>query len=168
MSRILKVFLVFYLIFLALYLIFIYPEQIQTQPSVKLYNLPEEGKIREEKFIKVQINDKEFLLEVADEPKEWEKGLSGRVNLEGDGMIFIFPESDYYGFWMKDMRFSLDFVWVGESGVIVDITENVSPETFPKVFYPSKPVKYVIEFPAGYVQKYKLTQGMRILFLGYR
>ena len=45
------------------------------------------------------------------------KGLSGRDNLADDeGMFFVFEKSDIYPFWMKDMKFAIDIIWIMEDG----------------------------------------------------
>lgn len=109
------------------------------------------------------INDETLTVEVADEPREQAKGLSGRDSMDQDrGMIFVFPDPIVAGFWMKEMRFPLDFLWVDEYGVIVEITKNVSPDTFPKTFSPSSPVLYVIEVNAGWSDDKNIRVGDKI------
>lgn len=89
-------------------------------------------------------------LDVADDLSERQLGLSGRTNLGDDeGMLFVFDDAGRHGFWMKDMNFSIDILWLDESGVIVDIAESVAPNTYPEIFYPSLEASYVLEVPAG-------------------
>ena len=45
--------------------------------------------------------------------------------------------------------FPIDIVWIGEDMRIVGITKNVSPETFPEVFRPPLPARYVLETKSG-------------------
>ena len=86
-------------------------------------------------------------------------GLSGRKSLgEREGMLFIFEESDAFGFWMKDMNFSIDIVWINDLMQVVGMEENVSPDTFPKIFYPPVPIRYVLELPSGYLKEHPFTQ----------
>ncbi len=100
--------------------------------------------------VEINIAGKKFLVEIADTEEKRTQGLSGREFLKGnEGMIFVFPESDYYGFWMKDMRFPIDIIWLDENFSVIGITEHVSPETFPNVFYPPEPVRFVLEVSAG-------------------
>ena len=97
---------------------------------------------------------------IADTEEERELGLSGRPGLApGSGMLFIFPEVGKYAFWMKDMRFSIDILWLANDGRVIYIKENVSPNTFPASFAPSSPARYVLELPAGYVQTHNITVG---------
>lgn len=107
--------------------------------------------IKAEKY-DLKINDFLLRVEIADIEEKRMMGLSGRQNLaENEGMLFVFEEPDFYSFWMKDMNFPIDIVWIGQDLKIADITENVSPETFPNVFGPKAKIKYVLEVNAGLV-----------------
>jgi len=98
----------------------------------------------------VSIEGKTFKVEIADNDIERAKGLSGREFLaQGHGILFIFPQPGVYGFWMKDMNFSIDIVWLDEDLKVVGIEQNVGPETFPQTFYPPVHIKYVVEVNAG-------------------
>lgn len=105
---------------------------------------------------RLKIDGVEILVEVADTPEKREKGLSGRDFLpENQGMLFVFERPDYWGFWMKEMKFPLDFIWIKDNKV-VEITENVKPQDFqpPKVLQPKTPVGKVLEVNGGFVEKY--------------
>ena len=78
------------------------------------------------------------------------------------GMLFVFPKLEKYGFWMKDMKVAIDMLWIADDGTVVTLLENVSPATYPSVFYPDSPVKYVLETRAGYAHAYGITKGVRI------
>lgn len=113
----------------------------------------------------IKINDTEILVEIRDTPVERAQGLSGREVLEeGKGMLFIFDEPTVPGFWMKDMNFSIDIVWIDENRQIVGVEKNLAPETYPQNFFPKDPVKYVLEIPAESVDKYKIATGTVIQF----
>jgi len=99
----------------------------------------------------VKINDTSIKVEIADTVESRAQGLSERKILrDGTGMLFIFDSSGQYGFWMKDMNFSIDIVWISESFEVIGIEHEVTPETFPTIFYPPGPVRYVLELPAGF------------------
>lgn len=88
--------------------------------------------------------------EVVKTPEAMERGLGGRPSIEENyGMLFIFGAPGTYGFWMKDMLAPIDIIWLSDNGTIVGIEENVSPDSYPKVFYPSSPVRLVLETKAG-------------------
>jgi len=99
----------------------------------------------------IKIKDQVFKLEVADTLAKKQKGLADRESMpQNYGMIFIFEKKGIYSFWMKEMRFPLDFLWI-DGDKIVEITRNVpvpSDEDF-LIYQPQVPVNKVIELNAG-------------------
>lgn len=95
-----------------------------------------------------------FQVEIANTLASRAQGLSGREGLvPREGMIFLFPIAAKYGFWMKDMRFALDMVWIKNNRVI-EITENIPPPKDPSTimlpsYYPPEAVDTVLEISAG-------------------
>ena len=74
----------------------------------------------------VEVGGVVFEVEIADDAAERAQGLSGRDPLPEDGgMLFVYQEPVVPGFWMRQMRFPLDFVWIGEDCEVVDVTPNV-------------------------------------------
>lgn len=93
-----------------------------------------------------------------------EKGLSGRVSIPNAyGMLFVFPMSDYYGFWMKDMLVPLDIFWLDDQGQVVWIQKDVATSTYPNVFKPTEPARYVLETVAGFADLYQVATGTPLL-----
>lgn len=91
-----------------------------------------------------------YVVELAETKEEHALGLSGRTELDADmGMLFIFDQPGRYGFWMPDMHFPIDIIWIDADWRIVDISANVPPESYPKVFTPTSPAMYVLEVYAG-------------------
>lgn len=108
---------------------------------------------------RVLINGMEFGVEIADNPASRIRGLSGRDGLGFDeGMLFIFDTAGNYGFWMNDMAFPIDIIWIS-GGRIVGFAPNLSPESFPEVFYPPEPADRVLEAAAGTVEKKEFKIG---------
>jgi len=104
-----------------------------------------------------------FKVEISDTPRERSQGLSGREELVPEsGMLFIFSRSDYHGIWMKDMNFPIDILWIDETGIIVDIQKNIHPDTYPEVFKPRRPARFVLEIPSGAVDNSELHVGQRL------
>jgi uncharacterized membrane protein (UPF0127 family) len=104
-------------------------------------------------------------VEVVHTPESIAQGLSGRDEIGSDGMLFVFPAKGQQVFWMPDMKFDIDIVWLRE-GMVVGILPNVpKPErqgqdrrTLPK--YPSQQdVDMVLEVPAGTTEQWKLQVG---------
>lgn len=108
----------------------------------------------------------ELVLEVANTDVRRAEGLSGRKEIKpNEGMLFVFPEDREHGFWMKDMGFPIDILWLDRGYRIVDVRENVEPESYPKVFRPDVSARYTLELPAGFFAQYKLSKGMPLEIL---
>ena len=104
-------------------------------------------------------NQKEISVVAADTPNLWTKGLSDTESLPEEGMLFIFEKPDTYSFWMKDMSYPIDIVWIDADKKIVQIDSNISPNTFPRTFKPITPVLYVLETSALFSEKNMLHVG---------
>ncbi len=113
----------------------------------------------------VRIGSTTLSVEIPQTTEQKEKGLSGRSLLESNkGMFFIFDTPDRYGFWMPDMYFPIDIVWINSDLRIVDIAREVFPASYPKVFYPNTEALYVLEVRAGLAEELGWTVGMPIAF----
>ena len=105
-----------------------------------------------------------FIVEIANTPLAQTLGLSGRDQLKADkGMLFIFPQQRTQKFWMKDMLFPIDIVWINGDRVI-GFSENIQPEPSKNIlnfsiYYPPENVNKVLEINAGAVKKYNLWVG---------
>jgi uncharacterized protein len=98
-------------------------------------------------------------LEIASTPSAQELGLGGRAALAPDaGMIFPYANPGRPGFWMKGMRFALDFVYL-RGGRVVELKENVLPTPLPTPFFPSEDIDAVIEVNAGLVKAHGIKVG---------
>jgi len=97
-------------------------------------------------------------LEVADTPERRGRGLSGREGLaEGTGMLFVFDETGRHVIGMKDIQFALDVLWLNETFHIIYMVENMTPESFPTMYYSRKPARYVVELPVGFVSTHNIS-----------
>src|SRR3989344_4795926 len=84
---------------------------------------------------------------------------------ENEGMLFIFAESRQHPFWMKDMKFPIDIIWLNENMSIVYIKKDARPESYPKIYSPDKDSKYVLEVVSGFAEKHALKIGDKIEFI---
>jgi uncharacterized membrane protein (UPF0127 family) len=110
-------------------------------------------------FPTVHVHSTTIRVEIARTNSEQQKGLSGRVGLaEHHGMLFIFDQPGSYGFWMKDMQFPIDILWI-EKGQVVAITPQLLPASYPAVVVPPSAVTYVLEIPAGEASRDHIHQG---------
>jgi hypothetical protein len=117
-------------------------------------------------FKTVALGSGVFSLELADTPQKRALGLSGREKLDSDkGMLFVFEKEGRYSFWMKDMKFPLDIIWLDKNLKVVEIKENVQPESFPAAFTSKTKALYVIELNGGVAQKYNIKVGEKAVFL---
>ncbi len=126
--------------------------------------LTQEG-IEKKELPIVCITDFCFYVEIANTDQLRQKGLSLRESLSNDsGMLFVFEESGHFSFWMKDMLFSLDMIWIGQDGKIIYIEKDTLPCGFecPTISPPRTEEflsKYVLEVNAGLSEIYNFSIG---------
>ncbi len=102
-------------------------------------------------------------VDIADTDALREQGLSGRDTLpEGKGMLFVFEQDNAWGIWMKDMRFPIDIIWADGQGRVITIADSIAPGTYPEIFYPSAPARYVLELPAGFAAAHGIAVGSKL------
>ncbi len=109
--------------------------------------------------------------EVATTPAARSKGLGGRESMADDaGMLFVFPNARQATFWMKDMRFPLDFVWISADKHVEEVTQNVAaPAPGTKdpdltLYKAAEAVQYVVELNAGVVEASGIRVGDAVTF----
>ena len=113
---------------------------------------------------RARIQGQSIALELARTPQEQALGLGQRDALEwGHGMLFLYEEPQFHRFWMKDMRFDIDILWIRE-GRIVDISHNVRhrPGSTGDQASPRELADQVLELPAGYAAAQGLRPGHRV------
>ena len=114
---------------------------------------------------RVCFKDNCFNVELALTPQDKNQGLMFRESLELDkGMLFIYEKSGKYSFWMKNVLFPLDIIWIDENKEVVFISENILPcksDPCPSV-KPDKEAKYVLEINGGLSEKIGLAVGDRL------
>ena len=103
--------------------------------------------------------------EIADDEDERRIGLGGKESLsQNSGMLFVFPDkSSGVSFWMKDMRFPIDIIWI-YGGSVIKIDKNVQPEAGVsdqelKHYRAETEINYVLEVNAGFSDKNNLKVG---------
>lgn len=104
------------------------------------------------------IGDCKFDIEIVKTPDARRKGLSNRNNLCVDcGMFFKFFQEGAYGFWMKDMRFPIDLIWL-KNGRVVGFVKNFS-EISKKTITPPELINQVLELNAGKIDRCNIKIG---------
>jgi|GEM_PF-1042445 len=109
----------------------------------------------------VKINEAEFTVALAQSDERREMGLSYLDSMPADkGMAFIFKDPDTYPFWMKDMKFDLDLIWV-RNGKVVEVTPYLSSKIMDqlKITKPYTAVDTVIELNAGQIEAHRIGVG---------
>lgn len=101
-------------------------------------------------------------VEVADTPREQERGLMYRASMdEHKGMLFIFSGDAPRSFWMKNTPLPLDMVFVNSRMDIVDINHNATPNSL-NVFTSKEGCKYVVEVNGGFCRGHGIGVGDQI------
>ena len=125
----------------------------------------------------VALGGATFNVELAITQAQRTQGLSGRAGLApGAGMLFVFDAEGRYSFWMKEMRFPLDLIWVDARCTVVDITSGApppvpgqsasgGPSELP-LYTPVTPVQYVLEVNGGETEAVGIRVGDRVEFKG--
>ena len=108
-------------------------------------------------------------VEIASDDETRAQGLMYRDHLPNDrGMIFLFPQSGDYPFWMKNTLIPLDMIWIDDQKKIVHVAHDVPPckaDPCPSV-PPGANAKYVLEVAAGVAARHNLANGQTLRFEG--
>ena len=125
---------------------------------------------KDHKLIGVSVKTLSVEAIIARTPSERKRGLSRRESLPiTSGMLFIFENKGNFGFWMKDMKFPIDIIWIDEEKRIVDIAANVRVEPDKKdrelaVYKSQAEALYVLEVNAGLSALHGLSIGDQVNF----
>jgi uncharacterized membrane protein (UPF0127 family) len=112
----------------------------------------------------LQIGNKKLEVEVATSTAAMEQGLSDRRSMANNqGMLFDFGTlSQDTAFWMKEMDFGLDFVWINDNqivGITPDVPPPLNSSTTLPLYYPPSPVNWVLEVNSGWDKANNITVG---------
>jgi len=107
-------------------------------------------------------------VELADTEEERAQGLMFRSSLPEDrGMLFVFPDSASWPFWMKDTYIPLDILWLNEQREVVEVIRSAPPavgQLKPPEFGGTVPARFVLEVPAGFAERHGVEKGSRARF----
>ena len=118
------------------------------------------NRVRGENY--VQIKEKKFAVELALTEEEKNTGLGGREEIcMSCGMLFVFSQSGKYSFWMKNMKFPLDIIWIAD-GKISHIAKNI-PSEYQGIIAPDANADKVLEINGGLAEKFNFKTGDRII-----
>ena len=110
-----------------------------------------------------------FVLEVANDGNTRSQGLSRRQLLaENAGMLFVFETEAFHKFWMKEVHFPLDLLFISADGKIVDIqhmeTESGILDADLSIYESPARVPFALEILGGKVDELGLESGMFVQF----
>lgn len=127
--------------------------------------------VQAQPVIEARFAEQPFQLELVADPESRRQGLMGRTELPaGTGMLFDFPEGTKPAIWMRNMQISLDLLFVDEQARLVHVFSEVPPcaELPCDVYQADKPLRFVIELPAGTASQLKLQPGIQLDLDGHQ
>lgn len=126
-----------------------YQPQVEIPPTITTHTL--------------RVGNYVLPVEIADTDRAREQGFSGRERpLSGHGILFVFDSPGTYGFWMKEMKFPLDIIWIDQYWTVIGLEREATPESYPEVFDPPVPIQYVLELPAGDAAAFSIDRGVKL------
>lgn len=90
------------------------------------FSLSRLKQLPDHQIVTMTMENRKFQVEVVNTPASLTQGLSRRLELPADGMLFVLPETQIANFWMKEMNFGLDFIWL-KANQVVGVANNVPP-----------------------------------------
>ena len=156
------------ILFGAVFLYYVFYNQFSAVAYGSRDSLPKTEPIAPDRPMLI-IGDTKIFVAEATTTAQIMEGLSKKDSLpKTDGMLFLFRSEDKYRFWMPDMRFPLDIIWISAGKKIVDISKNAPPLTDASkpVFYsPRVPAQYVLEVNAGFSDEHNIVIGEDVQFI---
>ncbi len=113
--------------------------------------------------VEIRVGETSVLVEIADEPKERERGFMFRDSIpELEGMLFVYEVERTLSFWMKNTPASLDIAFISADGRIVDIQQM---EANTEELHASRlPAMYALEMRIGWFADHGIEVGDRVEF----
>lgn len=132
----------------------------QNPGKIEIPFLPQNPTLRS-----LQINGAGLKVEIADTASKRSKGLGGRESLASDsGMLFVFDNVGNYPFWMKGMKFSLDFIWI-KGDKVLDTMQNILPPNSGQkdadlpIYQSKEAIDKILEVSSGTVDRLNIKIG---------
>lgn len=143
-----------------------------SKPAQKPWQAPEaresqtipEGLEYQTVTVAVPSVSKTYELQVADTLEKQRLGLGIRESIGGEGMIFPYAKPQQLCYWMKDMKYSIDMIWLDASKRVVKLEPDVSPSTYPRTTFCQDEAQYVVELASGQAARDGVVVGMTMEF----
>ena len=118
--------------------------------------------------VNVSVNGLVLIADIAATDEQRTKGLSVKDSLaENEAMLFVFDNEAQYTFWMKNMKFPIDIIWIDAGKTVVHIEHSLQPCRSDLLCPTYKPVDdslYVLETVGGFAEKHDIAKGARVEF----
>jgi uncharacterized membrane protein (UPF0127 family) len=118
--------------------------------------------------VNVAVNDFVLIADVSASNEQKTKGLSVKDELaEKEAMLFVFDNEAQHTFWMKDMKFPIDIIWIDSNKTVVHIEHNLQPcssELLCPTYKPTDDSLYVLETIGGFAKKHGIVEGTTLKF----
>ena len=118
--------------------------------------------------VNITVNDVKLVADIAATSDQRSKGLSVKDTLnENEGMLFVFSKEGEHSFWMKNMKFPIDIIWLDDDQEVVHVEHSLEPcisDSFCPTHKPDRNSLYVLETVAGFAQKYNVTDNTYVDF----
>jgi uncharacterized membrane protein (UPF0127 family) len=118
--------------------------------------------------VNVTVNGLVLVTDISVTNEQRTKGLSEKDDLaENEAMLFVFGSEAKHTFWMKDMKFPIDIIWIDSEKTIVHIEHNLQPcasGVLCPTYKPDDDSLYVLETVGGFAEKYGIVKGTRVEF----
>lgn len=118
--------------------------------------------------VNVTVNHQILIADISATNELRTKGLSVKDALaEDEAMLFVFDVEGEHRFWMKDMKFPIDIIWISSDKTVVDIENNLQPcysGVLCSIYEPDGNSLYVLETVGGFASKYGVVKGTSVEF----
>ena len=109
-------------------------------------------------IITIAVDGKPLLVEIADTSSKRQTGLMFRKKLgENEGILFIFPRTDYLSFWMKNTLIPLSLAYFNEDRRLTELHDMI-PQQTREVYNSSEKVIYALEVNQGWFKKNNINR----------
>jgi len=118
--------------------------------------------------VSVSVNGLVLIADIAATDEQRTKGLSVKDSLaENEAMLFVFNNEDEHTFWMKNMKFPIDIIWIDADKTVVHIEHSLQPCRSDLLCPTYKPIEdslYVLETVGGFAEKHGIAKGTPVDF----
>jgi uncharacterized membrane protein (UPF0127 family) len=142
------------------------------QPEVEQQELTISQEVRSGSYgyrqVNVTVNGLVLAADIAATDEQRTKGLSVKDRLdENEAMLFVFDIEAEHTFWMKNMKFPIDIIWLDSDKTVVHIEHNLQPcssELLCPTYKPNDESLYVLETVGGFAERHDIVKGTMVEF----